>query len=226
MKKTLILLLTFTLLTGPLVQPLAVSANEFEYWYTYENIDIQAALEEERELTEEEFYYFVDLLEEYISYEEGEIIIEGNFESLNDILDDEIINQMVDGVEYLNELADEGELVITPNGTIYEYDDDKFTLQSGGRNRTTRHWWGTRTYTCRDRTTRWANDFGLVSQLATGAALAAGRFGLKKAAFLSGVTAVYFGVLSQAMHRRNTGHSRGIRVSMPWVPLGFTTARQ
>lgn len=215
--KPLASFLTFALLFSAL--PLGVFA------YEYTELDVKAILEEERELTEYEFDAFIGLMEAYISFEDGEIIVDEAIEELSDILGKEALDQMVEGIEYLNELADENAIVITENGTIFEYDDDEFTLQCC-RNRTTRHWWGTRTDTNRARTTQWANTFAQVSNVAQGAALAAGLFGLAKAAFTSAVAGVYFGTLSAAMNRKNTGHSRGIRTSMPWVPLAFSTARQ
>ena len=99
------------------------------------------------------------------------------------------------------------------------------SLQAG-RNRTTRHWWGTRTYTNRSRTTYWANRFGRRGAQLTLAGLLAGKFALPMTATVAGLSGAYFVVLAEAMHHRNNGHSRGIVVSMPWIPLGFSTARQ
>ena len=204
----------------------------WEEWY-YEPIDLQAAFDEERELTEEEFHYFIDILGQYIEYEDGEIVIEGNFESLYYILDEDIfedvVEYMTEGIEYLNELIDEGELIITENGTIYEYYDDEFNLQSVRRNRVTRHWWGLRVYTCQANTRRvvgnlrrnsenvlWISGFTAIFGGPVGT-----KFGLLGAAAAGFATRV-----ARAMEDRNRGHSRGIITSFPWIPLGFSTSRQ
>ena len=222
MKKALALLLALTLLTSSLIQPIGVSAYvDFEY----DAVDIQVALEEERELTEDEFYAFIGLMEEYISFEEGKIIIEGEFETLSHMLGEESIEYMVEGIEYLNELADEEELVITENGTIYETSNDEFTLQSGGRNRTTWHWWGTRNYMNTSRANSAATRFRNASTVATATGAISAFFGFAPGRAVSTVLSHYWRGLGDTIAARNANHSRGVRVNFTWVFV-YTVARQ
>jgi len=167
-------------------------------------------------------------MEEYISFEEGEVIIEGNFESLAEYIGEDAVEYMVEGIEYLNELADDDELIITENGTIFEYSDDEFVLQSG-RNRVTRHWWGVRVYTNRANTIQTVRNLRTNAGLVTfvgGLAIAFGPIAVGKFGGIAVAAAGFALVVSNAMENRNTGHTRGIRTSFPWIPFGFSTARQ
>ena len=219
-KKYIALVLAITIMLTAL--PISVLANETDYYDP--EIDLYEALSEERELTEDEFYYLIDVMEEYISYEEGEIVIDGNFESLTEYIGEDAVEDMIEGVEYLNELAEDDELIITENGTIFEYDNDEFTLQAR-RNRVTRHWWGVRLYTCRANTIRAFRELRARGERVgfAGALTALLGFGLGGVAVAAGGFSL---VLATAMENRNRGHTRGIRTSIPWIPAGFSTARQ
>ena len=217
-KNTVLVLSAFLMLFGAFSPSLSLVALAYD-------IDIQEAIEEERELTEEEFDAFIAMMEEYISFEDGEIIIEDGLEGLSNVLGDEVVEVMTGGIEYLNELADEDELIITENGTIFEADDDDFILQSGGRNRITWHWWGGRAYTCTSNTNRNARTFQGIGNTAAGVAAVSGFFGGGFVAVLSSLGGLWFRTLGTNMSNRNSGHSRGIRVSMTWV-AAYRTARQ
>ena len=223
MKKTKIIstLLSFALLLQ-IFQPFSALAYEYEYI----DVDIiQDTLEEGGELTEEEFDELISILEEHISFEDGEIIVDEDISELSDIFGKYAIEYMVEGIEYLNELADEEELVITENGTIYETSDDEFFVQ-GGVNRRTWHWWGTRTFMSTSVATSRANTWGRSAAAFTLLHSVANAVGfLPKTSVASGLAAGYFALLSSSVHSRNSGHRRGIVLNMTWIFV-FSTARQ
>lgn len=188
------------------------------------DLDIQEILEEGGELTEDEFDEFIGAMEAYISFEDGEIIINEDIEDLSYLFGEEVIELMVEGIENLNELADENEIVITDNGTVYEVSDDEFVVQ-GGVNKTTWHWWGTRVYLSTRKVAPFANKFSNLGSAAGVVAAVSGGFGFKPVSVPAGLLGIYWTKLARDMNNRNAGHSRGIKVSMTWV-MAYSTARQ
>lgn len=54
--------------------------------------------------------------------------------------------EIVEGIEKLNKLIEQGELSVTENGTIYETSDEEIVVQGGNVDKVVWHWWGLTRY--------------------------------------------------------------------------------
>jgi len=232
MKKLIAIILTFALVL-PIVQPLTALAHEYlpgDMLIPKETmpseINIQEALEEERELTEEEFDALIGLFERYVFFRRGEIFVnQSGINGLSDMLGAEIITSMIEGIENLNELAQQGEIIITENGTIFEASDDEFVLQSN-INRRTWHWWGVRELFSRATTSNWIHRLEQARNTAAAVTAISGLTGFLPGSVAGIVTMWYTQRLATDMRfRLNSTSNRGIVVEMTWI-LAYRTKVQ
>lgn len=166
----------------------------------------------------------IQSLEPYVTADNNQFEVESIPTAVYNEFGADDVNSMLEGVEELNELAQDGEIIITDNETVYEADDTSFDVQ-GGVNKIVWTWYGRKSYMSTAR----ANDFAYYAKkVATGAggvSLIAGFFSFGTATVFSGLTGLYFANLADDVERRNSGHSRGIIVNMTWA-AAYWTARQ
>ncbi|SDX99474.1 hypothetical protein SAMN05421736_10199 [Evansella caseinilytica] len=166
----------------------------------------------------------INTLEQFVSAEDNQLIVEEIPKSVYNALGHDFVDEILEGIEELNELALDGEIIITENETIYETDDTSFNVQ-GGVNKVVYKWYGRVRYF----STSSANTFaGVAKKVGNGAATVgavAAYFSAGTTALFGGLTTIYFHGLSDAVTKRNSGHNCGIILHVTWASV-YWTARQ
>ena len=113
------------------------------------NLDIIGYIFEKDDgyLTEEEFDLLTRYMEQFISFESGQIKVDTAIYNSRLRTHGNFITDMTEGINYLNKLARDGEIIINDDGTIYEIYNYSF-IPFARLNRTTLHWWGRSFYRC------------------------------------------------------------------------------
>lgn len=182
------------------------------------------AAENDASITQEEFISEADEFVEVT--DDGFIELELPDELIDELTPEEY-EQMMAGISAINEAIESGELEVTPNGTIYETEDDELVVQGGNVDKLNYHWWGIRRYACHD----CANDMAYQSKLYSNTfkGMAAGGMiskwlskGLPASSTIASFVKVcsklcggYFSLLSKKITEKN-GRS-GIILDITWI---------
>ncbi|WP_044894440.1 hypothetical protein [Bacillus alveayuensis] len=183
-----------------------------------------SALAEENEQNlegEAQTQELISTLEQYISADDNQFEVSSIPTSVYNEFRSEAVTNILEGIEHLNELAQDGEIVITDNGTVYEADDTSFDVQ-GGVNKVVWTWYGRKSYMSTSRANKFAYTARQVSYGAAGVGAVAAYFSFGTTALFGGLTSVYFSKLADDVATRNSGHSRGIIVHMTWAAVYWT----
>lgn len=170
------------------------------------------------ELSAEEFEKLIQTLEQYLYVEDGHFKFDvakipfHQFEN-HDLT---IVNQLIGSVEVVNELSDEGEVVI--NEDLSVIDTNNIQVR-GGSTYQENHWWGIRNYysttSAKDKITQVRN-----MSLAQGAAAAiSGAFGFAPGAITATIGATWGAMLANSMENKNNQTNRGIVVDINWAAI-------
>ncbi|MGG0176447.1 hypothetical protein [Gottfriedia acidiceleris] len=199
--KSSVLVLCVILILMMIIQPKQSFANEHEVNQTSE---------------------MISTLEKYISAEDNQFEISKISNNVYIEFGKEKIDSILNGVKELNTLAQNGELLITDNETVYETNDTSFDVQ-GGVNKVVYKWYGRVRYF----STASAKEFvyqcykvavGSVAVGTVAAFLSAGT-----TAIFSGLTGAYFTNLALDVDHRNSGHKRGIILHVTWASAYWTS---
>jgi len=177
------------------------------------------AFAEERE--EIQLQELISELEQYISADDNQFEVSSIPDSVYNKFGSETVNSIIEGIDNINELAQDGEIIITDNGTVYEADDTSFDVQ-GGVNKIVWTWYGRKSYMSTSRANSFAYTAKQVSYGAAGVGAVAAYFSFGTTALFGGLTSLYFAKLADDVTIRNTGHSRGIIVHMTWAAYYWT----
>ncbi|MEH7453781.1 hypothetical protein [Gottfriedia acidiceleris] len=198
--KTSFIVLCVVLLLSMIIQPKQSFANENEVNQTSE---------------------MINTLDNYINAEDNQFEISKIPNNVYFKFGKENIDSILNGVKELNTLAQDGEVIITDNETVYDTNDTSFDVQ-GGVNKVVYKWYGRVRYF----STASAKEFvyqcykvaaGSAAVGAVAAFLSAGT-----TAIFSGLTGAYFTNLALDVDRRNSGHNRGIILHVTWAQVYWT----
>ncbi|MEG8980468.1 hypothetical protein [Priestia megaterium] len=166
------------------------------------------------ENTQQSTEQMIETLDKYIYAEDNQIKTEQIPQSVYDKFGEENVKSILSGIKELNVEAKNDELVITDNKTIYETDDDGFTVQ-GGVNKVVYKWYGRVRYF----STSAAKDFEYqcykVAAGSAGVAAVTAFFSAGSTALFGGLTSWYFTNLALDVNHANS--SRGIIVHVTWA---------
>lgn len=183
------------------------------------------AAENDAAMAQEEF---ISEANEYVEVtDDGFIELELPDELIDELTPEEY-EQMMAGISAINEAVESGELEVTPNGTIYETEDDELVVQGGNVDKLTWHWWGVRRYASHNNANYMANQcakyaegFGAFSYSAGLVALLGSKLSKTASIILgfisgcAGLTGLYFSGLG-----RNIGYyngSSGVVIDITWI---------
>lgn len=176
-------------------------------------------------MTQEEFISEAD---EYIEVtDDGFIELELPDELIGELTPEEY-EQMMAGISTINEAVESGELAVTPNGTIYETDDDELVVQGGNVDKVQLKWWGIRRYAnynnaryIANECGRYSEDFGAltyVAGLVTASCNKLSKTASKVIGFFTccaGLTSIYFARLGRNIN--NCNGDSGVVIDMTWI---------
>ncbi|WP_404330334.1 hypothetical protein [Mesobacillus maritimus] len=178
-------------------------------------------IKSEEVLTEEKTQQLVDTLDEYVYAQNNNLKIKNIPDSVYDEFGKKNVKAMTDGIKELNKSANDGELIITDNKTIYEADDTSYSVQ-GGIDKVVYKWYGRVRYF----STKSANDFvysaNKVAVGAAGVGVLASYFSAGTSALFGGLTSWYFANLALDIAQANSGHYRGIIMHVTWASVYWT----
>ncbi|MDR7002448.1 hypothetical protein [Neobacillus niacini] len=180
------------------------------------------AFAEENEVTQTQ--EMISTLDKYISADDNQFNVSNIPDNVYNEFGTENVNNLLDGVKDLNELAKDGEVIITDNETVYDTDDTSFDVQ-GGVNKIVWRWYGRQSFMSTSRANSFAYDCRQVSYGAMGVGAVAAYFSFGTTALFGGLTGIYFTKLADDVAMRNSGHTRGIIVNMTWS-AAYWTERQ
>lgn len=162
----------------------------------------------------------IDILDQYVTVTSDGLLMIDAPQSVIENVGEEYYDTLLNGVENINELADQGEVEITDNGSIYETNDDELVIQGGGVDKTKTYWWGTRRWACKNCANTIAYKLSKVSTGAWGvsaiAAIIGGPAGIG-AAIGGTVGAVRAGWMSDDISYYNGKTNRGVIIDCGWV---------
>ena len=203
--------------SGALVGIMGTIGGQFVTPVVKANSEITATITS-TELSAEKFEKIIQTLEQYLYVEDGHFkfnvaeIPFYQFESQ----DMGTVNQLIQSVEVVNELSDEGKLVINDDLSIV---DTKTVQIRGGSTYRENHWWGIRNYYS---TTAAKNKITQVRNMAyaQGAAGAiAGAFGFAPGAITGVISSAWGNMLANSMENKNNQTNRGIIVDINWAAI-------
>ena len=170
------------------------------------------------EVSAEKFEKIIQTLEQYLYVEDGHFkfnvaeIPFYQFESQ----DRGTVNQLIQSVEVVNELSDEGKLEINDDLSIV---DTTIVQTRGGSTYRENHWWGIRNYYS---TTAAKNKITQVRNMAIAQGTAAGisgLFGFLPGAITGAIGSAWGNMLANSMENKNNQTNRGIVVDINWAAI-------
>lgn len=191
LKKVSFIFLSFALVLGFLSPASSVFADE-----TLENDENVA-----REM--------VEVLDQYINAEDNQLEVSNIPDSIYEEFGEENIKAMLSGIEELNQEAEENQIVITDNGTIYDTDDTGFALQ-GGVSKSIKKWYGWAEYMSTAKANNFVYQISRVGISVGVAGAVAAFFSFGTTGILGAVSSGYLGMVALDVSYRNSGHSRGV----------------
>lgn len=106
-------------------------------------VSLSVFADDDVSMTQEEF---IEKADEFVKVTDDGLIELELPDDLIDELSPEEYEQMMAGITAINDAVESGDLSVTPNGTIYETDDDELVVQGGNVDKLTWNWWGIRRY--------------------------------------------------------------------------------
>lgn len=205
-----------TLCNG-IVALLAITSISTNFTTTIAYAD-EAEIELKQEVTSDED--MINLLDEYITVTEDGLFELNAPESIIDYVGEDYYASLLDGVDNVNDMALEGEVEITENGSVYETDDNDLVVQGGGVDKVKTYWWGERRWACTKCANKIANDLNKVSTGAWGISAIAGILGGPVgigAGIGSAIGAVRAGWMSGDISYYNSKTKRGVIIDCRWI---------
>ena len=169
------------------------------------------------EITQEEF---IKEASAYVEVSEDGLIELSLPKSFEYQIDTKEYEAILDGINAINKLVEDGELEVTENGTIYEANDTELVVQGGNVNKVTWHWWGVRRYASKSVATELAHDFSAISVGCGAVSTVAGFFGPVGVA-VAITTAIVgtgrAGLLANDINYYNSKTNRGVIIDLRWI---------
>ncbi len=107
---------------------------------------------------------FIEKADEFVEVTDDGLIELELPDKLVDAIEPEEYEQIMTGIATINEAVENGELTVTPNGTIYETDDEELVVQGGNVNKSTWHWWGFTMYLDHNNAKTMAYDISIMAR--------------------------------------------------------------
>lgn len=191
--------------------------------YEEEVIDVDPG-EELDNPTAEKIEEFIKEYEEQLVFSDDEIVTdEVDTKYFEEKYGEEFIGMVDDGIDAVNDLADQGEIEITENGTIYDADDTDMYIQGKVNiNKATTYWWGRMIYKSYSNANKMrksmlasASRTGLMSTICGLGSLKIkkGKLGGFSVAF--GALSVYAGRVATSIEKYNK-KGKGIKYKIYW----------
>lgn len=162
----------------------------------------------------------IDLLDQYVTVTSDGVLELNAPASVIEEVWEEYYAELLIGIENVNEMAEQGEVEITENGSIYETNDENLVIQGGGVDKNKTYWWGTRRWACKRCANTIAKNLSKVSTGAWGVSAIAGIIGGPVgigAAIGGAIGAVRAGWMSDDISYYNGLTSRGVIIDCGWV---------
>lgn len=185
------------------------------------NLAVNAAesdIEIKQEVTSDQIN--IDLLEQYVTVTSDGLLELDAPQSLIEYVGEEYYASLLDGIDNVNDMAEQGEVEITDNGSIYETDDDELVIQGGGIDKVKTYWWGERRWACTRCANKIANDLNKVSTGAWGVSAISGILGGPVgigAGIGSAIGAVRSGWMASDISYYNSKTNRGVIIDCRWI---------
>lgn len=198
---------------GQFATPMLAKANS-EFFEVVNNEEMT----NHKELSAEEFEHLIEILEQYLYVEDGHFkfnIAEIPFYQFQSY-EQGVVNQLVNSVEVVNELADKGEVVINEDLSVV---DTNIINVRGGSTYKENYWWGIRNYYS---TTAAKNKITQVRNMAIAQGTAAGisgLFGFLPGAITGAIGSAWGNMLANSMENKNNQTNRGIIVDINWAAI-------
>lgn len=198
---------------GQLATPIVVKANS----------EITEAINNEKtitstELSAEKFEQIIQTLEQYLYVEDGHFkfnIAEIPFYQF-ELQDMGIVNQLIQSVEVVNDLSDEGKLVINEDLSIV---DTNAVQTRGGSTYRENYWWGIRNYYSTKDAKNKITEVRNMALAQGGAAAISGAFGFVPGAVVGAIGATWGNMIANSMENKNNQTTRGIIVDINWAAI-------
>jgi len=163
------------------------------------------------EISPEEHDLLVQIMEEYLHFEDGKLYFEQIPFYVYSKFGRGIVEDLVASVEVTNEMSSHGEIQINEDLTIIELQSEPLEVgiaSRSGRNARELHWWGSRNYMNQATARRFATDMLAVRTIASGVVIVLGATGNGLAATLAGATATWFWLVGDRINLHN--NPRGV----------------
>lgn len=177
---------------------------------------------------------FIEEFENQLEFNNDEIVTDDvNLKYFKEKYGKQLVQSVENNIEDLNKLADEGDIEITPNGTIYDANEDDMYVQGKVNiNKGTTYWWGRINYVSYSNANKLKKSLGGTSGRSTVLSLVVGAGGLFKAtAAVLGPFSLAFGAVSAyttyfckritACNKKN----KGIKYKLYWT-MNYTMRTQ
>ncbi|EAE8110559.1 hypothetical protein GPZ05_14870 [Listeria monocytogenes] len=164
----------------------------------------------------------VSTLDRYVYAEDNSLKVKTIPQSVYDKFGKDNVDAMIKGIDVLNDKADEHDVIITDNKSVYDTDDDGFVLQ-GGVNKVVYKWYGRVRYFSTSAANNFVYQCYKVAAGSAGVGAIAAAFSAGTTALFGGLTGAYFTNLALDVDHRNKGHKRGIILHVTWASAYWTS---
>ncbi|CAM3255911.1 hypothetical protein [Sporolactobacillus spathodeae] len=159
----------------------------------------------------------INTLDKYVNADDGKFDIEHIPTNVINELGREEVNKMIEGIRNVNQLAKNGEVTITDNGTVYESNDDDIAIQGGNVNKVVWHWWGLERYASVSQANRIARNLNRAAILGGTASGLITLFGFWPVGVVGGLSSGYWAWAANDISYVNSLSNRGIKISFTWA---------